>query len=149
MARRTRYLSRMNHLVRVASFLWLLVVLPDAALAQEISRPTQQEAVPTLQCPRCSSWAQPSGEGIGLGIDEFGTASAEEFDLNVVIPFGWLFALRVRPLGPAFRVRDERGSVQLRCWRIRGRGPGDLFVLMGRYCSSTPTMSCRSSAVNV
>jgi hypothetical protein len=51
----------------------------------------------TLQCATCASWSQPSGQGVGLGVDDFGTATAEEVDVNVVIPFGWLVALRVRP----------------------------------------------------
>ncbi|MHB8416462.1 MAG: hypothetical protein ACYDCL_00190 [Myxococcales bacterium] len=53
---------------------------------------------PALQCPTCSSWAQPSGQGVGLGVSDFGTATAEEVDVNVLVPFGWLFALRFRPV---------------------------------------------------
>jgi hypothetical protein len=73
------------------SFVLLALVYGSAALAESPG------AAPMLQCPRCSSWTQPSGQGVGLGLDDFGNATAEEVDLNVVIPFGWLFALRVRP----------------------------------------------------
>ncbi|HEY8020908.1 MAG TPA: hypothetical protein VIH93_07390 [Thermoanaerobaculia bacterium] len=54
---------------------------------------------PALQCPSCSSsWSEPSGRGVALGVDVSGAATALEYQLSVVVPLGWLFAIRARPV---------------------------------------------------
>jgi hypothetical protein len=35
---------------------------------------------------------------VGLGVDVSGAATALEYQLSIVVPFGWLFAVRVRPV---------------------------------------------------
>lgn len=83
----------MRRLLSVASC--LLIVLPAAkASAQEAPTPTPSPSTLDL------GWAAPSGRGVGLGLDFFGASSADtdiELDASVLVPFGSLFALRMRP----------------------------------------------------
>jgi hypothetical protein len=98
---------------------------------------------PPLRCPSCSSWVQPSGQGVGLGLDESGTSNAEWLDLSVTVPFGWLFAVRARPVvyfgfdgaGAAFGGKLEaifRSKVLWNFVRVyAGGGPAMFYGLTG------------------
>jgi hypothetical protein len=78
----------------MSSFACVLFV----ALSLPQTAPAEANDTPKLSCASCSSWDKPSGQGVGLGVDDFGTSTAEEVDVSVVVPINWLFALRFRPV---------------------------------------------------
>jgi hypothetical protein len=80
---------------------------------------------------------------VGLGIDYFGAATAQELDLSVVVPFNWLFALRVRPViyfgsggaGTALGLKVEAMFRSKMLWNFvrvyAGGGPAIFYALTG------------------
>ncbi|MGO8694932.1 MAG: hypothetical protein ACLQMF_14820 [Rectinemataceae bacterium] len=69
--------------------LFLMAFLADRSWAQSPA----ETAAPL---PSSLPWTQKSGTGVGIGLDSFGTATAEELDINVLVPVYRPFALRVR-----------------------------------------------------
>jgi hypothetical protein len=66
----------------------------------EVSNPPEQ--------PPSLGWSSPSGRGIGLGADLFGSPTGLAMDLSIVVPLGGVFALRMRPT--LFYATDAGGA---------------------------------------
>lgn len=113
--------------------LLFIIACPLHLLCQETSVTNFMPNSSTVSLP----WTPVSGRGIGLGLDIFGNATAEEEDINLMIPFNDYVAIRIRPvLYEGFSAGVNVGSkvegmvrseMILNCIRVYGGGGVALF----------------------
>jgi hypothetical protein len=108
--------SGRSRAVRLSAF---ALALTTHLLAEERAAAQAPATADTAQalCATCSSWTQPSGTGAAFGLDVAGAATARQYQLSVLVPLGWLFAVRARPV---FYVADVDGASSALGGKIEG-----------------------------